>query len=465
MKKIKELYDWQKEVYPKWEINGLTGLLQAVPRSGKTPVALEIMKLMAVNTTIVVHTTSIIRQWEDEIQNYIPVKGYKVKVINIHKVSKTNYVDDIDTELLILDEVHRYVTPKRRKVFENIKYKFLLGMTATPNEEAIKLCGGIIDEVGFDRAKLSPFKVFYHEVKLARGEGFDYKILTRQIRNLYSREEEFEGIDEETANTILKNKIFERRRLVHNAFSRVQKVKNIVRNNPDKSILIICETISQADILAERLRCPVYHSESKSDLILERFRNGDERILVSVKMLKEGFDKPDLDMVILASSALSETHHIQAIARCYTYYPNKKAEIHILIAKDTTDETILRFHTMYNYEIIGNLKLPTEQDNLRKVYYWGKKYSLDYRSKIFKKDKYGKRTYYEPTGIEKELMKTLQYKGGVFHVYNDIVIIKERVKSLTPQFKIVGKIGELIEEENKILLNKDLTFEEVFGGD
>jgi len=145
-------------------------------------------------------------------------------------------------------------------------------------------------------------------------------------------------------------------------------------------------------------------------------------------MLKEGFDKRDIDCLIVVSTAITEAHHIQSIGRAIRL-PND-AVIYILLAKDTTDEKVLKFKTMYKHNIIGSFsgKYDLPITELTKLYYRSKTYGLDYKYNIFQPRKYG-REYYKKNPIVTSLKEYLP-RGGRFRISKDnkvMVMFKNRV--------------------------------------
>jgi superfamily II DNA or RNA helicase len=131
-----ERYDWQKTLFNKWQSNDYKGILKAVPRAGKTLPAIDIINLMKVDTIIIVSTTTLKRQWEEELNKHILPNGNNIEVIVINTACKNEY----ETDLLIIDEVHRSTSPKFSKIYKNIKYNFILGLSANSTVQSILSC-------------------------------------------------------------------------------------------------------------------------------------------------------------------------------------------------------------------------------------------------------------------------------------------------------------------------------------
>lgn len=79
-----------------------------------------------VKTLVVTSRVPLIKQWKDEFGK--AGRGVDYMCIQSAYKSKKEY------DLLIVDEIHRALSTKYRDVFKNIKYKYILGLTATEPE-------------------------------------------------------------------------------------------------------------------------------------------------------------------------------------------------------------------------------------------------------------------------------------------------------------------------------------------
>lgn len=78
-------------------------------------------------TLVITSRVPLIKQWQDEF-------GTEVSNIDFLCI-QTAYKIIADYDLVIIDEVHRSLSPKYRAVFENITYKWILCLTATKPKE------------------------------------------------------------------------------------------------------------------------------------------------------------------------------------------------------------------------------------------------------------------------------------------------------------------------------------------
>jgi superfamily II DNA or RNA helicase len=82
----------------------------------------------------------------------------------------------------------------------------------------------------------------------------------------------------------------------------------------------------------------VYHSKSKGkDLLLDKFRKNEVRVLLTARALDEGFDVPDCDMAIIMAGYKGERQVKQRLGRILRK-KDKTAIIYLLYADRTKDE-------------------------------------------------------------------------------------------------------------------------------
>lgn len=74
---------------------------------------------------VIVPTDVLKEQWQRELAKFQLFSVCKVEIINT--AIKNNYYVD----LLVLDEVHQYASEQNIEIFGCVKYKYVLGLTAT----------------------------------------------------------------------------------------------------------------------------------------------------------------------------------------------------------------------------------------------------------------------------------------------------------------------------------------------
>jgi superfamily II DNA or RNA helicase len=83
------------------------------------------------------------------------------------------------------------------------------------------------------------------------------------------------------------------------------------------------------------LTCDIGRQER--DDVLERFRGGELRTLVSARVLNEGLDVPDADVAVIVGGALGEREHVQRVGRLLRPSAGKRAVVYELVARNTLE--------------------------------------------------------------------------------------------------------------------------------
>jgi len=122
------------------------------------------------------------------------------------------------------------------------------------------------------------------------------------------------------------------------------KLIEIVRKEQGKKIIIFNETIKMAELERKLLKkegfeSEIYHSKMKKQTAIDRFRDGEVKILVSVKSLNEGLDVKDVDVGIRVAGTSQDRDTIQRLGRGLRVVEGKeKAMYYQLYCKDTLEK-------------------------------------------------------------------------------------------------------------------------------
>lgn len=430
-------YDWQRKFI---RIYKDTGVVKAFAGTGKTYATILLIKDRKYEKVIVsVPTRKLKNQWNKELEKY-GLKNVLVETFHILSKPKSK---GLVCDLLVVDECHRSVSPVFQRLYENVKYNHILGLSATPNKKSLDFCGNIIIEVPLEEAQIADFTVYFHSISLDSIEQEQYDEFSESIRRLLGR---MRACNDESEKWRFREKldsiIFKRRGVVYNAEERIPYAAKLIKKCSNKPTLVICKRIDQANRLSKITGYPVYHSEKPDEEALDDFQNDRIPALLSVGMLSEGYDKRNIGCLIIVSTAITEAYHIQSIGRAVRL-PND-AEIHILLARKTTDEKLLQFRNMYNHEIVGNFskRALKPKNPWIEHYYLGDEYFIDTDGRIYQKTKEGK-VFYKDNSISSSLQRTFNYRAAKFHVTRDNLVL----------VKIGGKItniGLLMEPLEKI---------------
>ena len=121
-------------------------ILEAKPGFGKTLVALYCVSRRKQSTLIVVHTRSLLHQWQKQLQTWFSLEkgalgmigenkwklGKKVTVASYYTLAKRG-LDDIKDKFgfVVVDECHHVPANTFTQVLKNLPAKYVLGLTAT----------------------------------------------------------------------------------------------------------------------------------------------------------------------------------------------------------------------------------------------------------------------------------------------------------------------------------------------
>ncbi len=159
---------WQFTCISHWAKNYFRATIEASTGVGKSRIGIYAIQMMRRNdpersVIIVVPTLQLQSQWQGELRKWKLVKHTQVWVINSVALSKQM----LQADLLICDEVHRYASPMFKKLFQNIKYHFILGLTATMER---------LDRKDIELRKYAPV-VHRLDINTARAKGWvsDFK--------------------------------------------------------------------------------------------------------------------------------------------------------------------------------------------------------------------------------------------------------------------------------------------------
>lgn len=291
------------------------------------------------------------------------------------------------TVLMVADECHHYASGENQKIFEFLPFVegqpgayCSLGLSATPQVPGYDdvLLPGLGKEIyrygisqALRRGTVCEFAIWQIALSFDVEEQEEYEELTEEMKYLraqlfrvcpglkYCNGAQFfgqlrmlalegKGKTAKLASSYM-NLSYKRKRMVCMAKARVDCTCQLLRQmEAEKHILIFGESIQQAEQLYERLcqiypgRVGRYHSRMGATAnrnVLERFRNGDLRILITCRALDEGVDVPDAAVGIILSGTSMERQRLQRLGRILRRSQGKRmACLYYLFVADSREE-------------------------------------------------------------------------------------------------------------------------------
>jgi superfamily II DNA or RNA helicase len=314
-----ELREYQKNIIQETRKNLLQHkkiCIQAPCGSGKSVILAKIIK----DTTnkgnrvlFLVHRKELIEQIYNTLKKFqvdfklIDLLMVQTAVRRLHKIKMPS--------VIITDENHHCLAKSYIKIYEHFNTAFLLGFTATPIRLNGEGLGNIYNymikgpEIKWliDNKFLSPYKLF--SVKLA------------DTSNLHIKAGEF---NKKETNTLMENNTIYG-----------ETIKNYIKLANDKKTIVYCSSIESSIETAKEFNSnniPAKHLDGNTPKLerknaIQKFRDGEIKVLCNVDLFGEGFDVPDCECVILLRPTKSLSSYIQQSMRSMRYKENKLAII------------------------------------------------------------------------------------------------------------------------------------------
>jgi superfamily II DNA or RNA helicase len=262
--------------------------------------------------------------------------------------------------LIIFDEVHHLPAESYKYIAEMFAAPFRMGLTATyeredgGHNELNRLVGGKVFEKKVKELAgeyLSSFRVQKIKVALTEEEQIKYEhnqgIFTDYLRksNITIRTPlDFQkivmrsGRDPNARQALLaRNKA---RDIAQNSVSKMEKLREILKNHNDGRLFIFTEHNKLVHQISKEFLIPAitYRTAGKERTeILDRFRSGVYRAVVTSKVLDEGIDVPEADVGVILSGTGSERAFVQRLGRILRKKEGKEAVLYEIISAQTSE--------------------------------------------------------------------------------------------------------------------------------
>jgi DNA repair protein RadD len=313
-----------KEVFSK----GLKSVLAVCPTGGgKTTIAAEMIRKAnekGSHILFLAHRSELITQAHSRLREFgmyagvimgkHKFKGDRINVASIQTLQRAKALPKAD--LIFVDEAHHSSSESIKKILSFYPNAYIVGLTATPERLDGKPLsdiynGGVVEnvtindliEIGF----LVPPK--YYAAKDS--------INTEELDKMKTSMGEYNA--KELYNS------FDKPKLYHGVVEKYQEICN------HKKAIIFCINCEHSRKTAEEFTNAGYKaahldgdcSDLERKTTLAKFAKGEIMILCNVQILTEGFDQPDIEVVILNRATKSTSLYFQMVGRGLRLFPNK----------------------------------------------------------------------------------------------------------------------------------------------
>ncbi len=361
----------------KWLKNKCKGTLIQPTGCGKTTTALKCLKPIVnlypnKRILVVVPTETLKNQWRIQLDNWGMEFNSDVQVINT--IVKQEWSSDI----LVLDEEHRYAAETFSQVFKKVKYKYVLGLTATferldgKHELISKYCP-IIDEISIIEAKangwisdyteyqvllnvdnIEEYKSYNKEfVKHFEFFNFDWSLVMSMlgpngfINRAKYRDQICKDKSEETRKEVFKQITYHatafmralqsRKKFINNHPKKIEITRKIIEAYPFSKIITFSNNVKMAESIGIGNVYSGRDSKKKGRMTIKEFNKCESGVLNSIAKLNEGADIKGLSIGIILGLDSSEIKAVQRRGRCIRFEQGKQAKIFNLIINDTVE--------------------------------------------------------------------------------------------------------------------------------
>lgn len=391
----------QEQAKRAWLVNKGRGTIVGCTGIGKTRIALNTIKALlekypSMRILVVTPTDLLKNQWFEHVDKW--GFGLNVDVQVINTTAKNGYVCD----LLVIDEIHRAPATSFSAIFSKVKYKLILGLTATVERldgkhTIIEKYCPVVDEISLEVAKLNKWISDFTEYQVIitakdidiykqynkefqqHFEFFDYqfdKVMSLVGKDglkhrLTLRDEMCPNGTKEQKSAILKEITYHstgfmramqaRKKFIYNHPQKIEIVKEIIKYRSDKKIVTFNANTAMAESIGIGFVYTGKDSKKKNRITLDEFIALDKGVINTCKLANEGFDCPGLSVGIVTGVNSSSTTSIQRTGRVIRKEGTKYAEMFTLVIEDSVEcEWFKKSHSKSSYITI-------DVDNLIKL--------------------------------------------------------------------------------------------------
>lgn len=369
------LRPYQKEALVNWQHTNMRGILILPTAAGKTYVALKAISQLKEPTLVVVPTLDLIDQWRKRILDLLNIEAGAVGggENNVKMITVSTYdsaylqAETLGNRflLIVFDEVHHLASQSYMQIAEMYIAPYRMGLTATyermDERHALlpRLIGDIVYKVGVDDLAgehLSPYtyeKIFV-ELTPKEQQVYDHNMATFRF---YLKEkgivlrtpEDFQkfimitGRDHHAREALLS-----RNRALKTALNSEAKLMLLARRletNRGEKTLVFTLHNDLVYAISRRFLLPAITYQTPREErkeILEKFRKGEYRAIVTSQVLDEGIDVPDATEGYILSGTGSTREYIQRLGRLLRKVEGKRAKLVEIVSKETVEVGISR---------------------------------------------------------------------------------------------------------------------------
>ena len=312
-----ELYEHQvttlQDIEKKRKEGIKTFLIVFPTASGKSKIVEEDMRAFATGRAdfkalVLAPNTNIVKDWHRRIEESL--KEYRDKIeVNTFAYIVRNYINISPKEYsyIVIDEAHHAVAPMLKRVIQYFTPEFMVGLTATDQRPDKKKLESIF---GSYKTGLSLIQAMEEGIV---AQANVYRIET----NIDLSHVRFNGKDYINADLEKSIRVTSRNELIVNVLQEyfceggVANRQGIIFCINTKHTVEIEKLLNEAGLSAKS-----YTGQTKNaEKVMADFKEKKIRFLCACNMISEGWDYPELGILVMARPTLSKVLYLQQIGR------------------------------------------------------------------------------------------------------------------------------------------------------
>ncbi|UCE58010.1 MAG: DEAD/DEAH box helicase family protein [Candidatus Bathyarchaeota archaeon] len=365
-----KLRSYQKDALDAWFDAGRRGVIVLPTAAGKTFVALKAIETLNVASLVVVPTLDLLDQWRQLLSNQFGIEvgiyGGGEDILRPLTVSTYDsaYIraEQLGNKFMfiVFDEVHHLPAPSYSQIAEMYIAPFRMGLTATYEREdgghydLPQLVGGRVYQLGVDALAGKHLSPYTHEKilvdltpderRLYRREYAVFVDYLRRRRMVLRSPEDFRrfimmtGVDPEAREALLaRNKAL---KTALNSEAKIKALGEFLNIYGKEKILIFTRFNQLVYRISRRFLVPaITHQTPREERkeILEKFKAGEYRAIVTSQVLDEGVNVPDASIGFILSGTGSSREFIQRLGRILRKRQGKHARLVEIVSRETVE--------------------------------------------------------------------------------------------------------------------------------
>jgi superfamily II DNA or RNA helicase len=361
---------FQTEALRAWTGAGSRGVVVLPTGSGKSHLAVMAIGARRRSTLVVAPTLDLVSQWYRLLHASFGVPigvvgggDYDLRPLTVATYDSAYlHMDDMGARfgMLVFDECHHLPSASYALAAELSLAPYRLGLTATyergdGRESALDpLVGPVVYQksiVDLSGEYLAEYETIRLHVELSAEERQEYAA-ERAIYLTFLREHGIRMADPRGWQDFIIRasrtdagrralRAYRRQRdLALSAPAKLEALEGLLGLHREDRTLVFTQDNATAYGISRRFLVPAITHQTKvreRSEILERFSNGEYRVVVTSKVLNEGVDVPEANVAVVISGSGSVREHVQRLGRILRRSADKRAILYELVSKGTSE--------------------------------------------------------------------------------------------------------------------------------